>query len=276
MRKPFLLAAALALLPITPVIAQQQPAPPAAPKLELTAEQRAELQQAITRGRVLAVLDQVARLTSADMLTRLPNAGDAGIVGWVALPEGNGVTVTYYAREGDGFAAVYRAQVLGRRVTAPQVFAPGSRPALTGPAARMAAARAAAEAVESVRCGGPAFNLLVLPPEGDGPVLVYQMSPRMSADKVPAAGHYRISVAADGSIAQTTPLAGECADLALPPVPRGERPRPVVVNARNALLPNELHVFLSLWSGRPVVVATGTDAVRLWGVTAEGIGELQQ
>lgn len=276
MRKPFILAAALMLLPVTPAFAQRPAAAPASPRLALTAEQSAELRQAVTRGRALAVFDQAARLTSADMLSRLPDPDQAGITGWVALPEGNGVTVTYYARAGDGFEAVYRGQVLGARVTAPQLFAAGSRPALTGPALRMAAARTAAEAVENSRCGGPAFNLLTLTPESDGTVLVYQMSPRMAADRVPAAGHYRISVAADGSIARSVPLAGACSDLVLPPVPPRQQPRPVGLTAPDAALPNELHVFLSLWTGRPIVVAAGTDPVRLWGVTGQRIGALSQ
>jgi hypothetical protein len=301
MRKPLLLAAALALLPTVPALAQrpasprpasqrpaaqrpaaQQPTAPrqatprAAPKLELTAEHRAELQQAVIRGRALGAIDRAARVTSIDMLTRIPDPAAAGVVGWVALPEGNGITVTYYARQGEGYEAVYRGQVLGGRVTSPQVFAAGSRPALTGPAVRMAAARAAAATVENAICGGPEFNALVLPPEGPGPVLVYRMSPRLTPAKIPAGGHYRISVSPDGTVAQSTALAGACTELSLPPVPRGQRARPLVVNARESLLPNELHVFLSLWTGRPIVVATGTDAVRLWGVTPEGIGELQQ
>ncbi|HEY0116673.1 MAG TPA: hypothetical protein VGB54_13235, partial [Allosphingosinicella sp.] len=167
MRKPLLLAAALAMLPLMPALAQPRTAPAAA-KLELNADQRRELQQAVTRGRALAVLDQAGRVTTRDMLARVPNPSEAGIAGWIAQPEGNGITVTYYAQEGEGFAAVYKAQVLGGRVSSPQVFAAGSRPPLTGVAARMAAARAAAAAIENRPCGGPAFNLLVLPPEGDG------------------------------------------------------------------------------------------------------------
>lgn len=282
MRNALLLAAALAVVPLAPAPAPalaQQPsgtARPSVPKLVLSDEQKAELQQSLLRGRALAILDQSARLTSADMLTRIPDPAGAGIAGWVALPEGSGVTVTYYAPADEGYEAVYKAQVLSGRVTSPQVYAPGSRPPLVGSAARMAAARQAAEGVENERCGGPSFNLLVLPPEGDGPVLVYQMSPRMEAAKVPAAGHYRIAVAADGTVGETVPLGGPCADLDLPPVPAGQRPRPVTVNARSATLPNELHVFLSLWTGRPIVVATGTGPVRLWGVTGQGVGELQQ
>lgn len=275
MRKPLLLAAALAVLPPVAALAQPAPAAPAAAPLDLTEEQRANLELAVARGRALAVIDAAGQVASADARTRVPEASAADLVGWIAQPEGNGVAVTYFEKEGDGYAAVYRSQVLGGRATAPQVFAAGSRPALTGAAARMAAARTAAAALDHQPCG-PAFNYLVLPPENDGSVLVYQMSPRMAADKVPGGGYFRASVAADGSVAQSTPLAGACTELALPAAAAGRRPRPLEVNARGSEWPNELHVFLSLWTQRPVVVATGTDQVRLWGVTGEGIAELQQ
>jgi hypothetical protein len=102
------------------------------------------------------------------------------------------------------------------------------------------------------------------------------MSPRMAPDRVPGGGYFRTAVAADGSIAPAVELGGECKDLPLPAIRAGQRPRPLVVNARDALLPNELHVFLSLWTQRPVAVATGTDQVRLWGVNGNGIAELPQ
>lgn len=275
MRKPFLLLASLLLLPVVPALAQTRtPAP--APKLVLNAEQRAELDRVVARGRLLAAIDRAGYLSRRDMLTRVPNAAGAGILGWIAQPEGNGVTVTYYVKEGDGLAAIYKGQVLGGRILSPQVFSAGSRPALTGPAARMAAASAAVDKLGHKPCNGPDFNNLVLPPEGNGPVLVYQMSPRMAADRVPGGGYFRAAVAADGSIAQASDLAGECKDLPLPAVAAGQRPRPLVINAREAVLPSELHVFLSLWTQRPVVVATGTDQVRLWGVTGTGIAELPQ
>jgi hypothetical protein len=273
MRKPLILAAILAAAPLSQVVAQR--ATPA-PRLELTPEQRAQLQQAVVRGRALGVIDRAARITTQDMLTRVPNPNEAGIVGWVAQVEGNGVTVTYFAREGEGFAAVYRAQVLGGRVTSPQVFAAGSRPALTGALARMAAARLAAGAVERTPCG-PEFNAIVLPPEGDGPVMVYRLSPRVAANKLPIGGHHRFAVAPDGSIAGDTSLGTPtCRDLTIPAAAAGSRPAPLQVAATGHEWPNEFHVFLSLATQRPVVVATGTAPVRLWGVTPQGIAELQQ
>jgi hypothetical protein len=165
--------------------------------------------------------------------------------------------------------------VMGGRVNSPQIFAAGNRPALTGVAARMAAARAAAEAVEHQACG-PDFNTFVLPPAGDEPILVYRLSPRMAANRVPAGGHFRFAVAADNSIAEDMALSGACTDLTVTPTPAGQRPRPLQVNAAGTPLPSELHVFLSLWTQRPLAVAAGTDPIRVWGVTGEGIAELQQ
>jgi hypothetical protein len=162
MRKSILLASALALLPLVPAAALQ-PAPAA--KAELTSEQTAELQLALTRGRALAVLNEASRVATRSMLDTFADPAAAGITGWIAQPEGNGVTVTFYAQEGDNYRAVYRAPVIGGRVTSPQQFATAERPLLAGPAARMAAARTAAEAVELQPCG-PDFNPLISPARG--------------------------------------------------------------------------------------------------------------
>ena len=280
MRKALFVVALAVALSASPLSAQQAnrraTAAPAAPHLELSAEQQAELRQSVTRGRALAVLLEASRVTTRDMLARVPEAERDTIVGWIARPEGNGVTVTYFARQGEGYAAAYRGQLLGGRISSPQVYAAAARPALAGVEARMASARMTAEALENRPCTGTAFNTVVLPPEGDGPILVYQFTPRSAANKVPTGGHYRVTVAPDGSVAQSTNLAETCEDLTLTPVPAGQRSRPLVVNARDILLPGELYPFLALWAGRPLVVATGTEQVRLWGVTGEGIAELQQ
>jgi hypothetical protein len=85
MRKSLLLLAGL-MLPLVPALAQSRAptksqgaaAPPAAPKLNLTTEHRAQLQQAMERGRMLAMIDRAGFLTRRDMLTRVPNAAGAG------------------------------------------------------------------------------------------------------------------------------------------------------------------------------------------------------
>lgn len=272
MRKSLLISAALAALPLP--AAAQAPATPPAP-MELSAEQRSMLEVAVARGRALAVLDQVFRTASADARSRIPSADAEAIAGWIAQPEGNGVTVTYYVRDGEHYAAIYRGSVIGGRVSSPQLFTADNRPRLEGVARRMAAARTAAEATEHQACG-PDFNTFVLPASGDEPVIVYRLSPRMAANRIPGGGHFRIIVAADGSIAEDVALAGTCADLSVTLPAAGQRPRPIQVNAAGTPLPSELHVFLSLWAQRPLAVAAGTDPVRVWGVTGEGIAELRQ
>lgn len=276
MRKPLILAAFLMCAPLAPAAAQPARGGASATPLTVTDEQRATLEAAIQHGRALAVLDQAARTTTQDLLVRLPNPGESGIVGWIAEPEGNGVTVTYYGSEGEALVAIYTAQVIGGRVTAPQVNAEGSRPPLGGNALRMATAREAAGAVEKLECG-PDLNAIALPPQGDGPVLVYRLSPRMAANKLPGGGHYRFTVAADGSIAEDVALGtATCTDISIPTAAAGARPAPIRVNAAGTEFPNELHVFMALTAQRPVVVATGGEPIRLWGVTGEGIAELQQ
>jgi hypothetical protein len=81
MRKSLALLAGL-MLPLAPVSAQtrsQTAAPAPAPKLQLTAQHRAELEQAFNRGRMLAMIDRAGYLSRSDMLTRVPNAAKAGI-----------------------------------------------------------------------------------------------------------------------------------------------------------------------------------------------------
>lgn len=238
--------------------------------------ERAAIQQAVTRGRALAVIDRAGAATTRDMLVRVPDPAAAGIIGWIGQPQGNAVQVTYYAREGDSYVVVYRGQLLGGRVVSPEVFQPGSRPVLAGVVARMAAAREAVAARDNQPCG-TAFNTLVLPPETtEGPVLVYQISPRTERARVPLGGHFRTIVAPDGTAGESVALNGACRDLTLTAPAAGGRPRPLQVIAREAEVPNEIHVFLSLWTGHPLAVATGAAPGRIWGVTGEGIGALRQ
>ena len=103
------------------------------------------------------------------MLSRVSDPEAAGIAGWIAEPEGNGVTVTFHAEaQGDApRGVVYRANILGGRVVSRDVFlAPESRPPLNRIQARMAAARATAAAQEHRPCGADQFNYFVVPPAG--------------------------------------------------------------------------------------------------------------
>ena len=59
----------------------------------------------------------------------------------------------------------------------------------------------------------------------------------------------------------------------MPEVAAGTPPRPLAVTHLMDPLPTEIHVFLSVLAGRPLVVVAD-DPQRLFAVTGEGIAEI--
>lgn len=263
--------------PVTAPAPEQTPAPtPGAAPAPLTRAQRDALLAASQRGRLLGVIASAGQLATQDMLSRVPNPGEAGISGWIAEPAGNGVTVTFYA-DGEGEAApraVYRTAIVGGRVTSRETFLTGERPPLGGLVARMAAARRAAAGQAHRPCGGDQFNYFVVPPARlDGPVEVYQISPQRARGRYPVGGHFKTIVAADGSIAETRGYTNSCLDLVVPEVAAGSRAPPLAITHLMDPLPTEIHGFLAVWTGRPLLVVAD-DPQRLFAVTAEGMAEV--
>lgn len=252
------------------------PAPAPRPARPLTEEQNHALERAVARGQQLAVLARAGGVAAQDMLSRISDPDGAGIAGWVAEPEGNVMKVTFYAHGADGAppAAVYRVSVLGARAVSREVFlTPAERPALSGVAARMAAARDATDALPNQACGEQ-FNVLVVPPaSADAPIDVYQLSPQADRARAPLGGHFRSTVAADGAVADTHAFGGACADLALPEVPAGQAPPPVALTDAADPLPTELHVFTAITTGRPLIVTAG-DPPRRFFVGGARIAEM--
>jgi len=263
-----------------PVPAPPPPPPPpprqAGPLEPLTRDQRAALDAAGQRGRLLAAIDHAGRIATQDMLSRVSDPSGAGISGWLAEPEGNAVTVTFYADAAAGTpaAAVYRVSILGGRVTSREVFLAGSRPPLGAHLARMAAARNATEALDHRPCGGDAFNVLVVPPAApDAAIDVYQISPQTQRDHYPFGGHFKSTIAADGSVVAQRGFANSCLDVAAAAPAAGTQAAPLAVTHLMDPLPTEIHVYLSIWTGHPLVVVAG-DPQRLFAVTPEGIAEV--
>ncbi|HEX8525868.1 hypothetical protein [Allosphingosinicella sp.] len=250
-------------------IASSAPASTAPP----TPGERARIAATVERGRLLFELARAAQLTTQDMFLRIPDPTAAGITGWVAERQGNGLTVVYYADGEGGPVAVYRAQLAGGRIAARDVFTGADRPPLTATQRRMAAARSAAAGLDRQPCAGDApFNVFVIPPAGpDSPIDVYKLTPQTQRARYPLGGHFLASVAGDGSIANIRGFTNRCLDLDVPPVAPGARPAPLAVTHLLDPLPTEIHVFLSLWMNRPLLVATG-EPHRLWAVAQGRIG----
>jgi len=251
--------------------AAETPPPPPPP---LTGAQRAELEAATARGRLLGAIAQAGQIATRDMLSRISDPDGAGISGWIAEPEGNGVTVTFYADAAAGPGAVVRVTISGGRVVGREVFLAGNRPPLNPIQARMAAARAATAGLGHAVCGGEDFNAFVVPPSvPDGPVEVYQISPQSARSRFPLGGHYKTTIAADGSVAASRGFTNACLDVAVADPAPGARPAPIAVTHLLDPLPTEVHVFLAIWTGHPLVIVAG-DPQRLFAVTPDGIAEI--
>ena len=252
------------------------PPPPAArpagsPLPPLTRAERAQIEASVARGRLLIAIARAGFIATQDMLTRLSDPESAGIVGWLAEPEGNGMTVNFYADGAGGPVAVYRVSVLGGRVTARQIFLGDDRPALNPLQARMAAARAAVVALGHRPCTGEAFNYLIVPPTAaGGEVAVYQVAPVVARGRVPLGGHRRTIIAADDSIVEARLFNEGCADLQVPALAAGATPTPLAVAHAGDPLPVEIHLMLAQFAGRALRVTAG-DPRRSWFVTNDEI-----
>ena len=252
--------------------AAEGPAPP------LTREQIATLDRTTERGRLLVAIAGAGFVATQDLLTRISDPNGAGISGWIAERAGNSMLVTFYADDGEAEAAapraVYRATVLGGRVTSREIFLGADRPALNPIQSRMAAARAATENAELRACTDQPFNVFVVPPASAGaPVDVYRLSAPAQRGRFPLGGHYRSTVAADGAV-ESRGFTNACVDLEALATPEGQQPRPIGVTHLLDPLPTEIHLLLAQTIGRPLLVVTG-EPQRVWLVTGDRIAEVR-
>jgi hypothetical protein len=210
------------------------------------------------------------------MLARVPNPDGAGISGWLAEGEGNGVTVTFYADTESGPVSVYRVTINGGRVVDRDVHLAGTRLPLNPIQARMAAARAASDRLDHRPCAGDTFNVFVVPPlTPDGAIDVYQISPQTRPGFYPFGGHFRSSYAPDGSLVATRGYTEACVDQAVAIPAPGTIPATIAVAHPMDPLPQDIHVFLAVWTGHPLTVRAG-EPPRAFTVTPAGIAEISR
>jgi hypothetical protein len=258
--------------------ATAEPAPRTRPRMIVTRDEQerlddAALDRAVQRGRLLAAIARAGQVGTQDMLAHVSDPNGAGIAGWIAEPEGNGVSVIFYAAGANGAppTAVYRVSIVGGRVTGRETFLAGNRPPLGAHEARMAAARAATDALDHHPCTGEDFNVFVVPPQApDAAIDVYQISPQSQRGHFPLGGHFKSTVARDGTVSASDAVGGACADVAVPDPAAGGAPSPIAVNRGGQALPSELDVFLALWTGHPLRVTAG-DPPHQYSVTGEAI-----
>ena len=119
-------------------------AAPSAPAVAQTAEERAQLDWVLERGRLLYALDRAAWVATDDLLARMPDPESLGLAGYIVEEAGEGYAVTFHGGPRDRPVALYVARVEDGRVIDREIFPAEARPALSAPQRRLVAARDAA------------------------------------------------------------------------------------------------------------------------------------
>lgn len=238
--------------------------------MALSPADTAALQRAASRGEQIYAYDQAAWITTDVLLERLPDPGKAGVRGWVVSPKGDGLTVIYYGLKDDVPFAVFSGDVKGRKVTSSKVFKPGDDATLTAEQLSLIAAADAAKVTTQRSCTRGAFNRVILPPETQGGnALVYILTPQVERDIYPFGGHFLIEVGPDGKVASSRGFTRSCINLSAAPE-GGDSVAGLVITHLLDPTPTEIHVWLSLWTRKPIFVATG-EPDRFWSVTGTEI-----
>lgn len=226
----------------------------------------ADLETVSRRGAQLYAFDQAAWYTTDAMVAKkLPGETMAAIRGWVVEPHGDALTVTYYGFDGTKPYAIYAADYADGKVAAERV--PATREALSAQGERMIAALEVARDLELKGCVDRPYNSVVLPPQPDGTIPVYLLTPMVTQNAYPFGGHHEVDISADGKVAATRDFAKTCLVVA--------QPKDAVMGFVTHLLdphPTEIHVYLSLWMGKPIAVGTGNDTA--WMVEGTKISPL--
>ncbi len=248
----------------------------AVPSLAQSREERQRLDWIAARGQLLFDIDRAAWVTTDDLQAHVDRAHQNLIRGWTVERDGSGFSVIYYAGEGDARAALYRARVENRRVVSREIFRDGQRPVLTPLQRRLADARNAIGRFGEQPCTNAPFNAAIIPPETpDGPIDVYALSAQTEANNFPFGGHFRATLAADGTLSGKRGFMRSCFNAPRPePGPNGERPVGMMLTHLLDPTPTEIHVFMSIWIGMPVYV--GTTDRRVWAVEGNRIRLVQR
>jgi hypothetical protein len=257
------LAAALLAAPVA-----AQPGPAAVSETD----QEAKLRAIGARGRLLFDLDRAAWVATDDLMKKLRDPAAAGLKGYVVEHDGPGFAVTFFGGEPGRLVAFYVARVAGGKVRSGRLLAEAERVPLTPYQLRLASARAAAVPGDLRPCTQATFNAAVIPPASDSaPIELYLTSAQTQEGVYPAGGHYLLTIGTDNKVQSVRKFTNACLNM---PVPRGRKGGPqtagLFVSHILDPLPTEIHVFLSIWIGKPVFVGIGNPP-QVWAVEGDRI-----
>ena len=258
-----LLLSLCAALALAPAAHATQDAPP--PQVEAW-----PLLQTGALGSSIFLQDRAAARATDALLARFDGKTPEGLIGWIALEEGEGQLVRFLVGDIETPRPGYDVLVnkAGRASAVIETLgADLSEDHLT----RFRARNTAASGIGQLRCAAR-YNAVVLDdPDSDG-WLVWLLASTTDANKVPMGGHYRFHISADGrTIEKREQLSGGCLDLDRRQAQQGGQTVGLMTNVIVAPQPLEVHVFLSLLNRLPIYVAAGD---RLWSVQGALIREI--
>jgi hypothetical protein len=231
-----------------------------------TAAERAAIAVAETRGQQIYAYDQAA-WHSTDELQRLvpPTSFPKSDGGWVVEPNNDFLRVSYYNADSGVPQAFFQADVRGKKVVASRIFAGTDDRNLSPRALRMIAARTVAIGAlgkDNTFCTSGRPNNVALAPVSDAStIMIYFLSAQVTTGEYPLGGHYRIEVAPEGGVLSSRGFMTSCMNSSPPD-------NPAAILFVTHLLdptPTEIHVWMSLWMNKTLMVMTGPN--RMWEVT---------
>lgn len=232
---------------------------------------RAEVEEALLRGRQMFLYDQAAWHATDRMLADFKNKPDKQMRGYVVLPgsKKGRLDTIFYGETGGKLAEFARYEVEGHEVVSGGVMKKGERPPLSPLAERMVAARTAASEEVDVRgyerCNAANLNTLVLPPDANDVISAYVLTAPVSNQSYPLGGHYRVDVGPDGKVLNSRRFLNSCFSLDFGA--SGDHGDSVGVFVTHLLdkHPTEIHVFSSYYVPLSLMVGT-VDNELLWGL----------
>jgi hypothetical protein len=212
------------------------------------------------------LFDRAAWLTSDDVLARIPADRQAEFGGWIVTPLADGVHVDYFGKDAAADHVIYGADVKGEAVSNAAVYPATAEPPLKEPALQMVRALRAARAVMERHadwhsCTNAPLNTVVLPPDSNGIVAVYFLTPQTEMNSFPLGGHYEVDIARDGSTAYARSFTKDCLTVSKSPPATGAQPAALFVTHILDPQPTEIHVFEQYYVGIPIFVGTGPNTV---------------
>ena len=255
-----LLAAAAPIMAVVTPVAQAQTA---------TVE-RAAIEQALARGRLLYAYDQAAWHGTDDMMSKAADPGGT-IGGYIVDGPAEAPTLIFFDRNRADPHAVYIAQFRDNKLVSSRLLGANDDRTLSPARKAMILARdtgiAEWKRIGGLYCGARSPNTVVLPPEWvGGPFLVYVLTPQPDTDSYPLGGHFRVEVEADGTPGGARPFAKSCLDVK---TPAGANTVAIAVTHLLDPVLTEIHVFTALASHHPIAV--GTPNGKTWWVTGDTI-----